>query len=73
MTDDEAHIAVRATLALLTRVAEKTRSPVDDLLMQILARNEAKLATAVRELAKDPTPPTPERIAAALTAVGIKV
>ena len=73
MTEDEARTAVRATLAVMTRLAEKTRTGADDLLIQILRSNEAKLTTAVLELAKDPTPPTSERVSAALAAVGIKV
>ena len=73
MTEDEARTAVRATLALMARLAAKTRTPADDLLVQILHTNEARLATAVLDLTKDPTPPTPERIAAALAAVGIHV
>lgn len=73
MTDDEARIAVRATLAVMTRLAEKTRSSADDLLLTVLRSNEAKLTAAVRELASDPAPPTPDRVAAALAAVGIRV
>jgi hypothetical protein len=74
MTDDEARTAVRATLAVMARLAERTRTSADDLLVQLLRANEAKLTAAVLDLAKDPVqPPTPERIAAALAAVGIKV
>ena len=73
MTEDEARIAVRATLAVMTRLAEKTRTAADDVLTQILRSNEARLTTAVLELAKDSTPPTPERIAAALATAGIHV
>ena len=73
MTDDEARTAVRATLAVMTRLAEKTRTSADDLLVQILRTNEARLTTAVLELTKDPTPPSPERVAAALATAGIRV
>ena len=73
MTEDEARVAVRATLAVMTRLAERTRTKADDVLLQILQSNEGKLAAAVLNLAGDPTPPTPERVAAALAAVGIHV
>ena len=73
MTEDEARVAVRATLAVLTRLAEKTRTAADDLLLQILRSNESKLAAAVLDLARDPAPPSPERVTAALAAVGIHV
>ena len=73
MTEDEARIAVRATLAVMTRLAEKTRTAADDLLLQILRSNEAKLTIAVHALAKCPAPPSPEQVAAALAAVGIHV
>jgi hypothetical protein len=73
MTEAEALVAVRATLAVMTRIAEKTRTAADDMLTQILCTNEARLTTAVLELAKDQSPPTPERVAAALAAAGIHV
>jgi hypothetical protein len=73
MTEDEARVAVRATLAVMTRLAEKTRTAADDLLLSILRSNEAKLAAAVLDLTHDLTPPSPDRVAAALAAVGIRV
>ena len=73
MTEDEARTTVRATLAVMTRLAEKTRTAADDVLIQILRTNESRLTAAVLELARDPTPPTPERVAAALAAAGIRV
>jgi len=74
MSEAEARTAVQATLAVMARIAEGTRTPADDLLIQILRTSEAKLAAAVRNLANDPVqPPTPERIAAALTSAGIHV
>ncbi len=73
MTAEEAKVAVQATLAVLTRLAEKTRTGADDLLLQILHSNETRLAAAVFDLAKDGSPPTPERVTAALSAVGIRV
>jgi hypothetical protein len=73
MTDNEVRTAVRAILAVLTQLAQRTRTSADDLLMQLLKSNEARLTTAVAELLKDPVqPPTAERISAALAAVGIR-
>jgi hypothetical protein len=73
MTDDDVRTAVRATIAVMARLAEKTRTGTDDLLVQLLRSNEARLTTAVGSLVKDPTqPPTPERVTAALAAVGIR-
>ena len=71
MTEAEARTAIRATLAVMTRLAEKTRTGTDDLLIQILRANESKLTTVVLALATDPNPPTPDRVSAALAAVGI--
>lgn len=73
MTEGEARVTVEATLAVLTRLAEKTRTSADDLLIQILRSNEAKLVAAVVQLSMDATPPTPERVSAALAAAGIRV
>jgi hypothetical protein len=73
MTENEARAAVRATLAVMTRLAEKTRTSADDVLLQILRSNESKLAAAVLDLARDADPPTAERVTAALSAVGIHV
>jgi hypothetical protein len=73
MTDDEVRTAVRATIAVLARLAEKTRTGADDLLVQLLRSNEARLTTAVASLLKDPVqPPSAERVTAALAAVGIR-
>jgi hypothetical protein len=73
MTDDEVRTTVRATLAVLTQLARRTRTSADDLLLQILASNEARLTTAVAELLQDPVqPPSAERVTAALAAVGIR-
>ena len=72
MTDDEARIAVRTTIAVMAQLAGRTRTATDDLLVQLLKSNEAKITTAVTDLSKDATPPMSERISAALAAVGIK-
>ena len=66
--------AVRTTLAVLCRVAARTRSQADDLMTQVLCANEAKIVEAVERLLaaqQQQTPPTDEQIAAALKAVGI--
>jgi len=73
MTDDEVRTAVRATLAVRTQLAQRTRTPADYLLLQLLRQNEARLTAAVADLLRDPAqPPTAERVAAALAAVGIR-
>lgn len=73
MTEDEARVAVRATLAVMSRLAERTRTAADDVLLQFLRSNESKLAAAVLSLTRDSAPPTPDRVNAALAAVGIRV
>ena len=73
MKDDEARVAVRATLAVMARLAERTRTAADDILIQLLKANEPKLTEAVADLLKDKVqPPSNERVAAALAAVGIR-
>ena len=72
MTDDEVRKTVRTTLAVLTQLATRTRTSADDLFLQIVRQNEGKLTTAVADLLKDSTPPTSERISAALVDVGIR-
>jgi|GEM_PF-5497638 len=75
MKDDEsARVAVRATLAVMAKLAERTRTAADDILIQLLRANEPKLTDAVAELLQDKVqPPSNERIAAALAHVGIRV
>ena len=68
MTDDQARTAVRTTIAVMAQLAGRTRTATDDLLVQLLKSNELKLSAAVSELLKDQTPPTAERITAALSA-----
>jgi hypothetical protein len=72
MTDDETRNAVRMTIAVMAQLAGRTRTAADDLLVQILQSNETRLTSAIIDLLKVPTPPTAERISAALAAVGIK-
>ena len=72
--DDSARVAVRATLALMAKLSERTRTATDDILIQLLKANEPKLTDAVAELLQDKVqPPSSERIAAALAHVGIRV
>lgn len=74
MTHDEVRSVVKTTLAVVGRVADRTRTPADDLFTAILRTNESRLADAVAELLKDPNEPlTADRVAAALLAVGVKV
>ena len=57
----------------MSRLAERTRTAADDILIQLLKANEPKLTEAVADLLKDKVqPPSNERIAAALAAVGIR-
>jgi len=72
--DDSARVAVRATLAVMAKLSERTRTATDDILIQLLKANEPKLTDAVAELLQDTVqPPSSERIAAALAHVGIRV
>lgn len=73
MTDADALVAVRATLAVMARLAASTRSPADDLLVQMLQANESRLTRAVFELSQSADALTPERVAKALDGVGIHV
>lgn len=70
----EAQLAVRTTLAVLVRLARKTRTAADDLMVTILQANEERIVDAVVQLsAVAGGPPTDEQITAALQSVGIKV
>ena len=73
MTEAEARVAVRATVEVMARLAGSTRTRADNMMVEILRRNEDKLTAAVLDLTRDGTPPTPERVAQALAAVGIQV
>lgn len=73
MTHDEVRSVVKTTLAVVGRVADRTRTPADDLFTAILRTNESRLADAVAELLKDPNEPlTADRVAAALQALGVR-
>jgi hypothetical protein len=65
--------AVRTTLAVMARIARRTRTPTDDVLIQMLKANEDRLVEAVTDaLAQANQPPSDDDIAAALDRVGIK-
>jgi hypothetical protein len=66
--------AVRATFAVMARIARRTRTPADDLLTQMLRANEDRLVEAVADLvAQQGQPPSDDDVAAALDRVGITV
>ena len=74
MDRDEIRTAVRVTLAVLTRIARKTRTPADDLMVGILQANEERIVDAVVRLTTRPgDSPTEEQIAEALKSVGIQM
>jgi hypothetical protein len=71
---DEVAIAVRATLVAMGRIARKTRTPVDDMMVSILQANERRLVDAVRKLTASPgDDPSDEEITEAFKSVGIQV
>ena len=73
MDPNAARTAVRTTLAVLGRLARRTRTPADDLLAQMLRANEDRLVEAVADLlAQVDQPPGDDDIAAALKRVGIE-
>jgi hypothetical protein len=72
--DPTARAAVRTTLAVLARLARRTRTPADDLLAQMLRANEDRIVAAVTDLLAQPgQPPSDDDISAALKRVGIDV
>jgi len=74
MDQTDARTAVRATLAVMARIARRTRTPADDMLTQMLRANEDRLVEAVADLlAQKGQPPSDDDIAAALNRVGITV
>jgi hypothetical protein len=74
MDRESVQVAIRATLLLLDRLSQRTRTPADDLLMSILQRNEDRLIEAVLRLLSSPVqPPTDEQVVEALASVGIRV
>ena len=74
MDRDEVRVVVRVTLAVLGRIARRTRTQADDLMASILQANEERLVDAVMVLLAHPDDrPTEEQVAAALKSVGIQV
>jgi hypothetical protein len=72
--DPTARAAVRTTVAVLARLARRTRTPADDLLAQMLRANEDRIVAAVTDLLAQPgQPPSDDDIATALKRVGIDV
>ena len=75
MDRDSVKTVVRATLALMARIAKRTRTQADDLLTSILQANEERLVDAALALLSDTVgrQPTEEQVAQALERVGIRV
>jgi predicted unusual protein kinase regulating ubiquinone biosynthesis (AarF/ABC1/UbiB family) len=74
MSQDEVKTVVGVTLAVMGRIAERTRTKADDLMVAILRANQDRLTQAVHSLLTQPQqPPTDEQVALALAAVGIRV
>jgi len=72
MTREEVQTTVRTTLIALARIAQRTRTPVDDVMVQILRSNEARLVEAVvAVLGSSKQPPSEDAIVQALEKVGI--
>jgi hypothetical protein len=63
-----------ATLMLLARLAQRTRTPADDVMASMLEANEDRIVDAVIKLmSMSSAPPTKEQIVEALRSVGINV
>jgi hypothetical protein len=74
MERENVQVVVRTTLTLMARLAKRTRTQADDLMVAMLQANEDRLVEAVLKLPSSPDrPPTEEQIAEALAAVGIRV
>ncbi len=74
MSKEEVTLVLRATLEVMARLVDQTRTQADNLIVSILKANDKKLADAIFTLIQDPQqPPTPDRVAAALAHVGIRV
>ena len=74
MDRDSVKTVVRTALVVITRLARRTRTQADDLMVAVLRANEDRLTEAVWQLLKNPTqPPSDEQVAAALADVGIRV
>lgn len=75
MDRDSLKTVVRATLMLMTRIAKRTRTQADDLLVSILQANEERLVDALAVLLSDSGGgvPTEQQVVQALERVGIRV
>ena len=74
MSQEEVKTVVGVTLAVMGRIAQRTRTKADDLMVAILSANQDRLTQAVHSLLAQPQqPPTDEQVALALAAVGIRV
>jgi hypothetical protein len=73
MSRDEVNSVLDVTLAVLDQIAKGTRTPADDLMVGILRSNRERLAEVVLTLLQEPAQPlSTERVAAALSAAGIR-
>jgi hypothetical protein len=73
MERESVQAVVRTTLVLMTRLAQRTRTQADDLMVSILRANEDRLVDAVVTLMESADrPPTDEQVAEALARVGIQ-
>lgn len=74
MSAEEVTRVLRATLAVMARLADQTRTQADNLIVSILKANEKKLADVILTLVQDPEqPPSAEKVRTALAAAGIRV
>jgi hypothetical protein len=74
MDREQVKKVVHATLALFSRIAKRTRTQADDLLMALLQAKEEQLINAVMViLAETNETPTDEQVVRALEQVGIRV
>jgi hypothetical protein len=74
MTHDEIKTVVQVMLIALSRIAARTRTPTDDLMVSILKSNEARLVeAATKALETKAQPPTEEQVVEALRGVGMQL
>lgn len=74
MSRDEVKTVVRATLVMMQKLADRTRTRADNLMVTILRANEDRLTDVVEELVREgEQPPSDEKVTQALAKVGIRV
>lgn len=74
MTRDQVKCVVRTVLMVIARIAKKTTTQADDLMLAALESNQERLVDAVQKLLADGGQmPTDDQVAQALSSVGIKV